>query len=32
LSPEEFETLKSADVPAWMSAALNSPELEAVHG
>ena len=32
LSPEEFETLKSADMPAWMSAALNSPELETVNG
>ena len=32
LSPKEFETLKSADVPAWMSEALNSPELEAVNG
>jgi hypothetical protein len=32
LSPKEFEALKSADVPAWMSEALNSPELEAVNG
>ena len=32
LSPEEFETLKSANVPAWMSAALNSPELDTVNG
>ena len=30
LSPEEFETLKAADLPAWMTAALNAPSQEAV--
>ena len=32
LSPEEFETLKAADLPAWMAAALNAPVGEAVRG
>lgn len=32
LSPTEFEKLRSANLPAWMSAALNSPELESVNG
>ncbi len=32
LSPEEFETLKAADLPAWMADALNAPSQEAVHG
>jgi hypothetical protein len=32
LSTTEFEELKSANLPAWMSAALNSPEPEAVNG
>jgi hypothetical protein len=32
LSPSEFEKLRSANLPAWMSAVLNSPELESVNG
>ena len=32
LSPTEFEELRSANLPAWMSAALDSPELESVNG
>jgi hypothetical protein len=32
LSAEEFKTLKSAKMPAWMSAALSHPELESVDG
>lgn len=32
LSPKEFKTLKSADVPAWLRTALQNPELESVHG
>ena len=29
VSSQEFEALRNADVPAWMSEALNSVELEA---
>ena len=32
LSPQEFETLKAANLPAWMTAALSAPLPEAVHG
>ena len=32
LSAEEFEALKSADVPAWMAATLNRFDQDAVHG
>lgn len=32
LSPTEFEKLRSANLPAWMSAVLNSPELESENG
>lgn len=32
LSPNEFETLKSANLPAWMANALNASISEAVYG
>ena len=31
LGEEEFEKLRSADVPAWMAAALNAPNKDPVH-
>ncbi len=32
MSPEEFEKLRSADVPAWMAMALNAPGQDIAHG
>jgi len=32
LSPQEFETLKSANLPAWMTDALNASTAETVYG